>query len=193
MPNRAPKTQRRGRTTPLLRYYGLHWDEQQVKWSGKGAAQRAVLKGKIKRDEYDFGESRGVYALFKDFHLVYVGQAFARPLGLRLREHRQDYKAGRWDTFSWFSPSILTQKGRLKELPSLKTIKPRELVDTLEAFGILIADPHLNRQRMKIPGATEVKQIPLNQLKQPVAKRDEVTETLVAIEDLVGKLRRMRP
>ena len=57
--------------------------------------------------------------------------------------------------FSWFSMSRprLTQKD--VSAPGTRQIEPKTVIDTMEALGILIADPALNRKREKLKDAYE--------------------------------------
>jgi len=185
------KTRHETPSTPLVWNYGLFWDESAVRWHGKGAGARAVLLGNLEGKPVDFGEAKGVYALYKDYTLVYVGQAFSRPLGLRLREHRKDHKAGRWDRFSWFSLVKFNVTNKTFKNPAkTKNAKGFEVADTLEAFGIIVADPIFNRQRKHFPHAKEVLQIPDVEKTSLHKDIDEIKKTLA---NLTSSLKRRHP
>jgi hypothetical protein len=141
----------------LIQHYGLYWTEDFVQWKGSGTSEGAKLKGKIGTRKVDFRDARGIYSLYRDFKLIYIGQALGRPLGLRLKEHRKDDKAGRWDTFSWFSLSLLKANDEFNN-PAGKLADEKTIIDTLETFGIMVGDPPMNRQMRKIPGALLVQQ-----------------------------------
>lgn len=148
----------------LIRLYGQFWNPDAVQWGGKGAGNKGQLLGKVTTDSdkkkiLDFWEARGVYTLYEDFRLVYVGQSLTGKdgcLGKRLRDHLTDRFAGRWDMFSWFSMSSL-RENTLRN-PGTRQITPINVVSTLEAFGIAIASPPLNRRYNQFPGAREVEQ-----------------------------------
>ncbi len=148
----------------LIRLYGQYWNPDAVDWGARGAGNKGRLLGKAttqsgKTKTLDFWDARGVYALYEDFRLVYVGQAFSGKngcLGKRLRDHLTDRFAGRWDMFSWFSTSSLRESSLRK--PGTRQIAPDSVIDTLEALGIALSSPPLNRRYNQLPSATEVEQ-----------------------------------
>jgi hypothetical protein len=146
----------------LIRAFGNYWNPDVVDWGTKGPGNRGQLEGKVRVNgsskNVDFWDAKGLYVLHEDFKTIYVGQAFARPLGPRLRDHLTDRFAGRWDMFSWFSLSIVTKRGFLR-VPGQRQVGPQVVNDTLEALAILIADPALNRKRESIPKGLEAEQV----------------------------------
>ncbi len=58
-----------------------------------------------------FATSGGVYALYADYELVYVGQTGAgnQRLFRRLRDHKKDHLSERWNRFSWFGTQWVTK------------------------------------------------------------------------------------
>ena len=55
--------------------------------------------------------------------------------------------------FSWFSTSTVAAiRGRVRN-PGVRKVEPGIVISTLEALGILIGDPALNRKRESIPDA----------------------------------------
>lgn len=64
-----------------------------------GAASRSS-----KAHPVDFRVQRGIYALYADYELVYVGQTGSGDdrLFKRLKSHRNDHLSERWNRFSWF-------------------------------------------------------------------------------------------
>jgi len=141
----------------LIRAYGLLWNPDAVDWGSVGRGNRGSLLGKIRRDgsthEIDFWDAHGVYVLLDQFRPIYIGQAGKGGLGPRLRDHLSDRFAGRWDMFSWFSMSTTNVTTSNVRAPGKRTLKPKTVLDTLEALGILLADPPLNRKRESVPDA----------------------------------------
>lgn len=144
----------------LIHFYGELWNPDMIEWGRQGPGGKGKLLGKFKRGktthEVDFWEQRGVYALYLDFKLVYVGQVFDGPLGYRMRTHLTDRFGGRWDMFSWFGAS--TVRATKCQLPGQRQLRPRTVIDTMESVLIAVADPPLNRKRNSIPGAIQVAQ-----------------------------------
>ena len=60
------------------------------------------------------GKQHGIYALYKGDHLYYVG--LATDLRKRIKHHRQDRHAGKWDRFSLY---LVHKVDHIKELESL--------------------------------------------------------------------------
>ena len=79
------------------------------KMSSGGAGRHAgsllgVPTGARKTEPIDFRTQAGIYVLYFGHERVYFGQAGSgkQMLFNRLRTHRKDQLAGRWDKFSWF-------------------------------------------------------------------------------------------
>ena len=86
----------------IIANMGLFWEKSKVRWKGNRSVGKGSLSGKWvreKKDEVDFWEQTGIYALYDaDYHLVYVGQAgFGDKscIGSRLKHHCRDNLAGR--------------------------------------------------------------------------------------------------
>jgi hypothetical protein len=118
-------------------------------WIGLHAAREllGVRKGKRRCDIWN---QRGIYALYKDFRVVYVGQADSRGIGVRLCEHRTDRFAERWDSFSFFGICGVDRNGRATSARQV-TVPPTSLIRSLELIAILLSDAPLNRARGKFP------------------------------------------
>lgn len=153
----------------LIHLCGEFWNPDSVEWGvpgrrSGGGGDKGTLMGELKlacgeSATLDFWDARGVYDLYDNSRLVYVGQAFegARGcLGKRQRDHLTDCFAGRWDMFSWYPTSSL-RKRRFRAA-GVRPIAPHTVVDTLEAFAIAIAAPPLNRRHDGLPGARPVEQ-----------------------------------
>jgi hypothetical protein len=103
----------------MIRSYGLHWRADQVFWGKPGIGNNGSLLGAASRSSkahvVDFREQRGIYALYAEYELVYVGQTGAGNdrLFKRLKMHRNDHLSERWNRFSWFGTQWVTQKNEL--------------------------------------------------------------------------------
>jgi hypothetical protein len=135
----------------MIESYGLHWLKNQVFWGRPnnpgtllGAASRSSRARQI-----DFREQRGIYALYSDYELVYVGQTGGGDDRLfnRLRAHKRDHLSERWNRFSWFGTQWVTQQGRL----SVDNVDIHgtviAMLNIMEAVATAIAEPRLNLQR----------------------------------------------
>lgn len=146
----------------LIKAYGQFWNPDIIDWGRPGAGGQGHLPGettnKKNGNKYniDYWKARGIYILHSEFNTVYVGQAFDTKLGPRLRNHLTDRFMGRWDMFSWFSvssPRFTTLD--VSDGSSKRPLHTRTIVNTLEALGILVADPALNRKRERFQNAYE--------------------------------------
>ena len=78
-----------------------------MRWSpGRGSRDFRLL-GRIGSNRpnlaiCDFRNQRGIYVLYDDYGPYYVGLTRETPIGNRLRSHRKDRHAMKWDRFSWF-------------------------------------------------------------------------------------------
>lgn len=142
--------------------YGLHWHVDRVWWGNPGDAGR--LSGATNRNApegqvVDFREQIGIYALYADYELVYVGQAGTGGTRLfnRLNAHRSDHLSERWDRFSWFGALCVDDQYQLSNFDSVSEYTGCEdahiwdfmasAVSILEAVSIAISEPRLNLQR----------------------------------------------
>ena len=144
----------------MIRSYGLHWDVEKVFWgyqSVKGTLLGAASRSKNAR-AIDFREQRGIYALYADYELVYLGQTGSGGdrLFKRLKDHKKDHLSERWNRFSWFGTQWVTTSGDL----SADTLRSKSesipvALNILEAVSIAVAEPRLNLQRGKWGDATQ--------------------------------------
>jgi hypothetical protein len=137
----------------LIKAYGEHWSRSRVDW--KRRQMPGVLKGKRLVNVW---EQKGVYALYDQFVIVYVGQAESRTLGQRLNEHQKDRFAERWDRFSWFGVRSFDPKTERPIDPSLTGLTQENIIRSMELMAILLANAALNRARGKFPSADKVRQ-----------------------------------
>ncbi|MCX5493917.1 GIY-YIG nuclease family protein [Kaistia dalseonensis] len=151
----------------MITHYGLFWSSADVLWAGKkGDAghlrgrERVQLerRGRPTKEEYDnsseYSNWIGVYCLYRDSRLVYVGEAGLgneANLFQRLKQHRTDHLAEWWDEFSWFGcpPTSKTSK-----------ITVGDAFAQLEAVLIAVTNPGFNKQSGTFRDAIQVFQVP---------------------------------
>ena len=151
----------------MIRSYGLHWKIGKVFWGRQnnpgsllGAASQTQRPIKV-----EFREQRGIYALYADYELVYIGQTGAGDNRLlkRLHAHRSDHLAERWDRFSWFGTQWVTQLHHTLSTDTAQIHRTvAEALNILEAVAIAIAEPRLNLQRGRWAQATKYFQLDAN-------------------------------
>lgn len=137
----------------MINCFGVHWHADRVNWGRPGPNNQGTLLGAASKSRravpVDFRMQRGIYALYADYDLVYVGQTGAGNdrLFKRLKAHRFDHLSERWDRFSWFGTQWVTQRHQL----SVDTAAVHQTVEAalnmLEAVSIAISEPRLNLQR----------------------------------------------
>ena len=113
--------------------------------------------------EVDFREQIGVYILYRNENVVYVGQAGSGNFTLfsRLKNHLTDHLADRWDKFSWFGVRKVNKNGSLSEAQGdlNRNIKASEISDLLEGLLITVVEPPLNKQGARWPGIEQYFQL----------------------------------
>lgn len=134
----------------LIQNYGLYWRADDVFW-GRGSKAGSLLgvpASNITEEPTDFRQQAGVYVLYAEYDLVYVGQAGNgnQKLFDRLKQHRRDALAGRWDQFSWFGTrKVLKSNGLAKEAARAHSTHG-QVLNHIEAILIQAAEPSQNRQ-----------------------------------------------
>lgn len=134
----------------MIRSYGLHWHVDRVQWKKRNAQLLGAASRSTKARPVDFREQRGIYALYADYDLVYVGQTGAGDdrLFKRLKAHRVDHLSERWNRFSWFGTQWVTQTTQALSMDKATLKESVEVaLNILEAVSIAIAEPRLNLQR----------------------------------------------
>ena len=145
--------------------YGLHWHVDRVWWgrpNKPGVLYGATTRNALEENVVDFREQIGIYALYADYELVYVGQAgtgnFA-TLFARLRDHRSDHLSERWNRFSWFCALYVNNQNKFEERNTVLgefTGKYNDgdvqtlitsYMNIVEAVSIAISEPRLNLRR----------------------------------------------
>ena len=153
----------------IFRSYGLFWRADRVFWgSGRGSAKGQLLGREegSNKDPVDFRDQIGIYALYNNFELVYIGQVGAKTeaknpggtLLTRLRAHRVGRFSERWDRFSWFGLRDVV-KSSDKELTDPRkanlSVTRGQILNLFEAVGIALSEPRLNRQGGNLSKSTE--------------------------------------
>lgn len=143
----------------IVKSYGEFWNTDAVDWQAKNLLGSWRHGGS--RRENNFWTAKGIYVLYQDFKPLYVGKALANSSGVgkRLADHLTDRLVGRWDMFSWYSLSKPSKGGPSVNIAGARHLSTKQMVETLEAMAILIADPPLNRKRESLDGALEVEQV----------------------------------
>ena len=150
----------------IIKNYGLFWRVDRVNWGYKGTLEgRARGDTGKKEGSVNFRKQKGIYALYSNYKLMYIGQARGGKQGTlfgRLKHHlKVGGLSGRWDRFSWFgmlqplaeaSQKALKSQGDTRDLYLPKkelNVAPPVALDMLEAVSIAISEPRLNLQRGK--------------------------------------------
>ncbi len=134
----------------LVRSMGLFWREDFVYW-GAGSQAGALLGvpfNETTSAPIDFRDQIGIYALYADYHLVYVGQAGAgdQTLFSRLKQHRKNDLSGRWNRFSWFGVLRVLNSGNLSSKTDALHPDLPDVLNHIEAILIHAAEPPMNSQ-----------------------------------------------
>lgn len=153
----------------LIHEYGLRWKASEVDWHARSV--QLLGRGTWYGEEWaaDFSVHRGVYAIYRDGELYYVGLTKKQGLGARLKQHRATRRnaPGKLqddDEFSWFGfdrlANVRTDKDgllRTRRQPLRRMVNPLDSIDDWEAILILVANPPGNI-RNQYPRATQWQQ-----------------------------------
>lgn len=126
----------------IITSFGMFWQRNAIEWS---ATPSLLGMQQIGATPVDFSNQRGIYLLYDNREVVYVGRTTDRALGRRLFEHTKDRLATRWDRFSWFGLLPVSDTGCLGQLP--ETHDAGKLIPALEAILIEALEPRQNRKR----------------------------------------------
>ncbi len=143
----------------MILSYGLHWHIDRVFWgrpNASGALWGAASRSPKART-VDFRQQRGIYALYADHELVYVGQTGSGEdrLFKRLKSHKSDHLSERWNRFSWFGTQWVTKSNLLSTDTAKVSATVEAALNIFEAVAVAIAEPRLNLQRGKWGEATQ--------------------------------------
>ena len=136
----------------MIENFGLHWRAEKVFWGRPNDS--GTLLGARSRSKYakrvDFRYQRGIYTLYADYDLVYVGQTGSAQedrLFKRLKAHRSDHLSERWNRFSWFGTQWVTKQDKLSAEAARVAATVPAALNILEAMAIAISEPRLNLSR----------------------------------------------
>jgi len=149
------KKKKKDQGQKIIANMGLFWARDKVRWKGNAGIGPARLAGirrwAKKRGEVNFWPQTGIYALYADYRLVYVGQAGLSDqscLGNRLKQHLTDDLAGRWDMFSWFGlQKIKSTDNKVRARAQVNLSSRSHLANVLEGIVIEVAEPPMNNQQ----------------------------------------------
>ncbi len=178
----------------MITHYGLFWSERDIFWGkpkkeGKMLGQELSGNHYVKRmdpvkDESDkiknFRDYVGLYCLYGDGNLIYIGEAGLGNQGtlfLRIRQHKKGPMAGRWDSFSWFGRENCDGKTETE-----KALKQ------LEAIAIAIINPGFNKQKGAFKEAKEVSQVSHTEAEGDMETKLENLEKM--IKELANKMKK---
>jgi hypothetical protein len=127
----------------LISSYGLSWKVEDTEWVPNGRKGKRRLLGHLgsKRSSLrvaDFWSQSGIYVLYGNYGLYYVG--IAAQLGRRLRKHLSDKHAKEWDRVSWFGFRQVTHQrnsaglmvlGRSEAMSSIRLNKARHDIEAI--------------------------------------------------------------
>lgn len=135
----------------LIKSVGFFWRADDVFWGrprnpGKLLGKHAKQK---KTNPIDFREQAGIYVLYFDYRMVYVGQTGKSDqcLFARLRQHRFDDLAERWNQFSWFGVRRVLSDGSLSKKSAQFHPSLPITLDHVEGVLIHAAEPPRNGQK----------------------------------------------
>lgn len=180
----------------IIRNMGLFWKRDEVLWKGdRKVGPKSLLgqrAGAKRAGNVDFWRQVGVYALYADYHLVYVGQAGIGDkacIGTRLKKHTKDDLAGRWDMFSWFGLCKVKANLTLGARFGLAKATWNGIADILEGILIEVAEPPMNSQKGRFgKGVHRYLQAPLPREKFDIAAEvRSLANQLTKIQKKVGK------
>jgi len=132
------------------RSFRLFWKADHVFWGTPRNPGSLLGRPSRKRrsEPVDFREQIGIYVLYADYKLVYVGQTGSgvQKLLFRLRQHRSDDLSGRWNQFSWYGVLRVLGRGELSIPKSAFHPSLSTALNHIEGVLIHAAEPPFNGQ-----------------------------------------------
>jgi hypothetical protein len=166
----------------LIKAYGLFWQADEVNWNpGTGNRGQFLLLGRIgwtrnKVIAADFRRQRGLYILYNDYGPYYVGLNRQLDLGTRLKQHRSDVHAGKWDRFSWFGfCNVLESRDELglqvnKLMTEYAIGRPNQEIADMEALLIKALGTPVNLKKMRFQSARQWTHVRLDQVESVMSR-----------------------
>ena len=147
----------KGTNQPLISNYGLYWRVEDVFWGAprNPGSLLGISANAKKMRPIDFREQRGVYVLYSDFDLLYIGQVHRQGFLSRLIQHRKEDIGHRFNRFSWFGIRKINRDGSLGMLADAAHSETGNVLNHIEAILIYTAEPSFNRQGGKFGGKTQ--------------------------------------
>lgn len=128
----------------IINAFGIYWNRNLVFW--KTTPDLLGIQ-QIGATAVNFRDQRGIYLLYDNREIIYVGQAIEQTLGQRLKQHISDRLSGRWDRFSWFGFYSVNDKGHLLDPKKFESLDIKALANILEAILIESVEPRQNRKQ----------------------------------------------
>ena len=128
----------------IIKAFGKHWQRDKVDWSKTDPS----LWGRQspKSQFVDFKAMRGIYMLFDNNELIYVGVAVKESIAKRLKQHTKDKKlCTRWNRFSWFGIDGVNQNGTIRKVNTF-SVGIDDVAKAVEAIVIEGAEPLCNKR-----------------------------------------------
>jgi len=181
----------------IIKNVGLFWQRDKVLWAGNRGIGEKRLMGKNSKQKRNIGinfwKQSGIYALYNNYNLVYVGQTRKSRLGQRLKDHLSDDLAGRWNMFSWFGFQKVKANGELSIEAKIKITHPDHLKDILEGIVIAVAEPLMNGQQGRFgPNVERYLQIDESNLSNQDETQKSILSKLEMLEKKTNKILKTR-
>lgn len=146
--------------------FGRFWDRDLVDWHTSAwrlLGRRGLNTGTIR--VVDFRFARGIYVLYNEVGVYYVGLATGKQgIGGRLRNHLDDDHWSRWSKFSWFSfdsPKTKPDSDRTYSVAQSGRVRMDTplLIRDMEALLQVATQPHGNRNQTQFQNGSEWTQV----------------------------------
>lgn len=150
----------------LIGAFGRFWDREAVDFERRGwrlLGRQGLNTGTIQIA--DFRRARGVYILYNEVGVYYVGLAAGKQgLGGRLKDHTLDDHYGGWSRFSWFS---FDDVGDERDADGVRLVLPADeigaetpvLIRDVEALLQVAMQPFANRSETRFKAGSEWLQV----------------------------------
>lgn len=136
--------------------YGLFWEKGLVDWYARPwrlLGRQGLNSGSLRI--VDFRRARGVYILYNDVNVYYVGLAVgANGVGSRIRDHLDDKHSQKWNRFSWFTFDSPDDEGAIGDdgvetvaqtYNGVENLDTKDLIRDLEALLQQAMQPLANK------------------------------------------------
>ncbi|MGI9250291.1 MAG: HTH domain-containing protein [Pseudohongiellaceae bacterium] len=128
----------------MTQAFGLFWHKDKVDWAGT-----PKLWGfQERKSPVEFCDHQGVYILYNNDKVVYVGRTDSLGFGRRLKMHTEDPSKEPWDRFSWFGIRKASDVKKGADASSgNKQLLEKAVISGLEGLLIAILSPCKNGKR----------------------------------------------